>query len=135
MARVKLPMRICEACHHPYDPDPLNAHHQKYCRRPGCLRRRKRIRQRVCYRKRYWEDEEFRKRERRRAGDRKRRRAEEAPPARPPEPDRRDLALIGMAAHLADSRDPDVVREVLDRCVGWGRDLAGAASARSPPSF
>jgi hypothetical protein len=135
MAQAKLPQSKCEACNHLYDPDPLNAHHQKYCRRPGCLRRRTRGRQRDWYRRRYREDGEFRSRERRRARDGKRRRREERPPVRPPEPERRDLVLIGLLAHMADTRDPRVVSEVMEMYAGRGRDLAGAAVARGPPSF
>lgn len=135
MPRVKLPKRSCDSCHHLYEPDPLNAHHQKYCRRPGCLRRRKLERQRRWYRKLYRNDAGFRDRERRRARLGKDRRREEAPSVRPPEPDQRDLALIGLVAHMADTRDPEVAREAMALYVGRGRELAGGAAARAPPAF
>lgn len=57
---ASLPKRPCRACGLDYVPDARNSRHQDCCARKVCVRRRKRVRQRLWHQARYQSDLLFR---------------------------------------------------------------------------
>lgn len=124
----KLP--CCESCGWAFRPDPYNAHRQRCCTRPDCLRERKRKRQRKSYAKRYREDPVFRGNERQRcaAGIRSRRAAggmgRDGPGAETVPVMVFEL-LAGLVSEQKHTSDAAEVRAVMREYEARGRRLTG----------
>lgn len=122
----------CAFCGRRFRPDRYNEFRQKFCTAPECILERKRKRQREQYRARRLNDPAFRAKENARcaAANRRRRAAAKAAEAgsagRGPPPDL-SAVMTGLPAHLADSDDPNQLRELARRFAGRGRRLASPA--------
>lgn len=137
MVKERLPR--CLHCGRKFRPDIYNHHHQKWCSVPGCRRARDCERKRRYYSKRIAREPQFLNSERRRcrAGMRRcrSRRAKanaELVTAILALPAAGEL-LTGMVSHLADSTDPRVIVEVMDRYAQRGRLLANSVPIRGSP--
>jgi hypothetical protein len=129
----------CRHCGCRFRADRYNHHHQKWCSAPGCRRARDRERRRRHYLNRLAHNPQFRESERQRCREAMRRcrlrRATEgsglvtAILALPPAGE----LLAGLVSHLADSTDPHVIVEVMNRYAQRGRLLANSAPIRGSP--
>lgn len=117
---------LCKACGKPLTVCRYNAHHQIYCNRPTCVRRRKQKRQRESHNRRYQSDEDFRaeKQHKSRKYMRERRSKEkaalqvEACAISPMD------ILTGVVSQLTDEDDPLVILERLRTYSVRGRQLS-----------
>ncbi len=127
--------RICAACGKPFTCCRYNKHHQKYCKRPGCVRRRKRERQRASHNRRYRDDKVYQEEKRRKSREymrvRRRQKKEAAEEARNYDP--MDI-LTGVVSQLTSENDPEALRERLRSYSSRGRQLShvGAFSLAEP---
>ncbi|OVE82479.1 hypothetical protein BVY04_00795 [bacterium M21] len=126
-------LSICEAYGKPFVRCRYNAHHQKYCRRPACVRRCKQARQRTSHNRRYHEDEDYRERKRQKSREymRVRRGKEKAAKEDAIEINPIDT-LTGVVAQLTDEEDPMTVRERLRSYSARGRQLSHICSITGP---
>lgn len=126
---------ICKACGKPFTRCRFNSHHQIYCTRLGCVRRRKQTRQRASDNRRYREDKAFQEKKRRKSRDymRKRRQKEKEAAKAAKEYDPADV-LTGLVSHLTGEDNPEVVRESIKSYSSRGRRLShcAAVTVRSP---
>jgi len=126
---------ICAACGKPFTLCRFNEHHQIYCTRPKCVRKRKQERQRKSHNKRYREDPEYQAAKRKKSKDymRERRRKEKASAEEKLSYDPMDI-LTGVVSQLTSEDDPEVVRERLRSYSARGRQLShfGSLSGQSP---
>ena len=126
---------LCQACGKPLKRCRFNGHHQKYCKRSTCVRRRKQERQRISHNRRYREDLEYQERKRRyslkymRARRQKEREADTVASEISPI----DI-LTGVVSQLVDEDDPTIIRERLKCYSIRGRQLSqlGPVLGRSP---
>jgi hypothetical protein len=129
----------CRHCGCKFRPDVYNRHHQQWCSKPECRRARDRERKRRYYLLRLQHEEGFRESERRRCREamrrlRSRTKQDEAEGATAvlPSPSAREL-LIGLVSQLADTTDPLLVGQVMNRYAERGRRLAVAPCIRGSP--
>ena len=108
-----LPKRPCRACGLDYVPDARNSLHQGCCTRQACVRRRKRVRQRLWHQKRYASEASFREKAKSRVRRHRQRVAQaqaQGPPRSVDEVRLRHLeqAFLGLAMQMGE--EPDAVR-------------------------
>ena len=137
MGGKRLP--ICRHCGCRFRPDVYNRHHQRWCSKAECRRARDRERRRRNYLKRLEHEEGFRESERRRCckamrrlRSRKRQNKAELATAVLPSAPATEL-LIGLISQLADTTDPLLVGQVMNRYAERGRLLAVAPPIRGSP--
>ena len=120
-----LPKRPCRACGLDYVPDARNSHHQEFCTRPRCVRRRKQVRQRLWHRARYASDATFREKAKARVR-RHRKRASQAqaqgPPTSAAEGRLRHLeqAFLGLAMQMGEEPNAIRARELVSAWADTG---------------
>lgn len=117
--------RICAACGKPFTLCDFNKHHQIYCTRAVCVRRRKRERQRKSHNKRYREDPEHRAAKRKKAKEymRERRRREKIAEKKKRDYDPMDI-LTGVVSQLTSEDNPEAVMDRLRSYSARGRQLS-----------
>lgn len=124
---------ICAACGKPFTFCRFNGHHQEYCTRPGCVRRRKQARQRKSHNKRYRDDPEFQAAKRAKSKEymRERRRREKEVAKKKRDYDPMDI-LTGVVSQLTAEDNPDVIREQLRSYSARGRQLSHSCPLSGP---
>ena len=128
---------VCQFCNKTYKPSRHNAHHQKYCTRKGCVRRRKRLRQKKWHNERYQNDEVFRKAKQGSSREVMRKRRErEARTAADSDSNSRDPThvITGLVSQFVDEKDPEALQEYLNFYAHRGRQLSQSVHhpGRSP---
>ena len=132
----KLPR--CRFCGEPFHPDPYNASRQKFCKRPECVRERKRMRQRRWYNQRRRDEPAFRESENARCAQANRRRRSMRN-ARPEPAQAEDAAFFshvvtGFLSQVIDSSDPVHLHNCLCGYADRGRRVAYASpTGKDPP--
>lgn len=131
---ASLPKRPCRACGFGFVPDARNSRHQDCCTRKACVRRRKRVRQRLWHREHYASDASFREKAKARVR-RCRKRASQGqspgPPTSAAEGRLRHLeqAFLGLAMQMGEESDAIQARELVSAWADTGgRRGAGIAS-------
>lgn len=143
----------CACCKEAFEPDPRNAHTQKFCTQEGCVLLRKQQRQSAQYRRKYATDKEFQKSERQRCKTniRRRRQIQKVPqeiPAAPipcisPKIDKPtpamvapevrmeamplatwQMAVFGIVSSLTDADSPEAARASLIEFARRGQRVA-----------
>ena len=126
---------LCEECGKAFTVCRFNAHHQKYCGRKSCARKRRRRYQSEYQNRRYRSDETFREGQKRKSRKyMKMRRERESlapavadPPIVPPESAVKGIDLsdvvAGVVAQLTAEDDPQVLAERLRGYASRGRQL------------
>ena len=129
-----LPKRPCRACGLDFVPDARNSHHQDFCTRKRCVRRRKRARQRLWHRDHYASDASFREKAKLRVR-RHRKRASQAQAQGPPTSaaegrlQHLEQAFLGLAMQMGEEPDAIQARELVSAWADTGsRRGAGIAS-------
>lgn len=121
---------LCKACGKPLTVCQYNAHHQIYCNRAICVRRRKQKRQREYHNRRYQSDEDFRaeKQHKSREYMRERRSKEKAAALVALQAEACKISpmdiLTGVVSQLTDEDDPMVILERLRTYSVRGRQLS-----------
>lgn len=128
---------VCQFCNQPYKPSRYNAHHQKYCTRKGCVKRRKRLRQKKWHNEKYQNDEDFRKAKQKSSRElmRKRRQQEARAAARLGASSADPTHVItGLISQLVDEKDPKALQRHLNSYAHRGRQLSQSVQhpGRSP---
>jgi hypothetical protein len=129
---------ICQSCGKIYTPSRYNEHHQKYCTREDCVKRRKQLRQKKWHNEKYQSDDAFRKAKQQssREAMRRRREQEAATVAVSSDSNSRDPThvIAGIVAQLADEDDPQALQEHLNVYAYRGRQLSQSiqCTGRSP---
>ena len=133
---ASLPKRPCRACGLDFVPDARNSHHQDFCTRKRCVRRRKRARQRLWHRDRYASDASFREK----AKSRVRRHRKQASPAQATGSatsategrlQHLEQAFLGLAMQMGEESAAQPARELVSAWADTGR-LRGAGIASGP---
>lgn len=120
-----LPKRPCRACGRDYVPDARNSRHQNCCTRKVCVRRRKRVRQRLWHRDRYAADASFREECKSRVR-RHRKRASQAQAQGPPTSaaegrlQHLEQAFLGLAMQMGEEPDAIQARELVSAWADTG---------------
>jgi hypothetical protein len=137
---ASLPKRPCRACGLGFVPDARNSRHQDCCTRKVCVRRRKRVRQRLWHRKRYGLDASFReeaksrvRRHRKRAFQAQAQAQAQGPPTRAAEGRLQHLeqAFLGLAMQMGEEPDAMQARELVSAWADTG-SRRGAGTASGP---
>lgn len=121
---------LCAACGKPLMVCRYNAHHQIYCNRSICVRRRKRKRQRESHNRRYQSDKDFRAKKQRKSREymRERRSKEKAAAVAALQAEVCAISpmdvLTGVVSQLTDEDDPEVIHERLRTYSVRGRQLS-----------
>ncbi len=133
----------CGCCGKKYRVCCFNRHHQKFCTRKACVRRRRQERQREHYGRKYRDDKSFADAERQRCKksiQERRKNARNAAGAVFPDDGVRRIQMnvehltAGLLSQWIDSKDPIEVEEAARRLEKRGQQLTLATrSLRGPP--
>lgn len=122
---ARLPKRPCQACGLGFVPDARNSRHQNCCTRKACVRRRKRVRQRLWHRERYASDASFREEAKARVRQHRKRASQaqaQGPPPSAAEGRLRHLeqAFLGLAMQMGEESDAVQARDLVSAWADTG---------------